>query len=149
MIANCLNSSASVIGLPFTIAGIGTALPTTRVYNKKLADELGVTPDWIETRCGVRARCVAGDQTTAQLGTGCCEGSVSEGGRRGARSFDLCDVHAGQNAVPNGTENRREPRPLGSRGIRSERGVLRRGHWFTNGVLFCSQSNLRSGIFKK
>lgn len=78
MIAHCVNALASVMGLPFTIVGIGTALPTTRVYNKELADELGVTPAWIETRCGVRARCVAGNQSTAQLGTAAATAALAK-----------------------------------------------------------------------
>jgi 3-oxoacyl-[acyl-carrier-protein] synthase III len=36
--------------------GLGGHLPARRVSNEELAPKLGITPDWIVTRCGVEAR---------------------------------------------------------------------------------------------
>lgn len=36
--------------------GLGSHLPSRRVSNEELAPKLGVTPEWIVTRCGVEAR---------------------------------------------------------------------------------------------
>ncbi|RRS00524.1 beta-ketoacyl-ACP synthase III [Glycomyces terrestris] len=38
------------------VAGLGSALPAREVGNDELAARLGVTPDWIERRTGIRAR---------------------------------------------------------------------------------------------
>ncbi|MEU5873438.1 beta-ketoacyl-ACP synthase III [Glycomyces sp. NPDC047369] len=45
------------------LIGLGSALPEREVGNDELAARLGVTPDWIERRTGIRARRFA-DRTT-------------------------------------------------------------------------------------
>jgi len=54
--------------LDFKIAGFGAALPARKLENPQLAAELGVAPEWIEQRCGVRSRFVAEAETTSALG---------------------------------------------------------------------------------
>jgi 3-oxoacyl-[acyl-carrier-protein] synthase-3 len=50
---------------PVAIAGLGVALPTAIVANEQIAPGIGVDPDWIERRTGIRARRRVG--TGAQL----------------------------------------------------------------------------------
>lgn len=52
----------------FRIAGFGTAYPSGVLTNRDLARQLGVDIEWIESRCGIQSRCVAGlDETTHSL----------------------------------------------------------------------------------
>ncbi|MDQ2699998.1 MAG: 3-oxoacyl-ACP synthase, partial [Actinomycetota bacterium] len=46
------------------IAGLGVALPSTIKTNEPIAERLGVTPEWITERTGVRERRVAVDGET-------------------------------------------------------------------------------------
>ena len=63
----------SLIQPAFRIVSHGTALPGTRLGNPALAAELGVTPNWIEERCGIRNRYVAtnGENATSLAITAC------------------------------------------------------------------------------
>ena len=52
----------------FRIAGFGTAYPSGILTNRDLARQLGVDIEWIESRCGIKSRCVAGPgETTHSL----------------------------------------------------------------------------------
>jgi len=52
----------------FRIAGFGSAYPSGILTNDDLARQLEVDIDWIESRCGIKARCVAGPgETTHSL----------------------------------------------------------------------------------
>ena len=52
----------------FRIAGFGSAYPSRILANPELAGQLGVDVEWIESRCGIQTRCVAGpDETTHSL----------------------------------------------------------------------------------
>jgi len=52
----------------FRIAGFGSAYPSAVLTNRELADDLGVGSDWIESRCGIQSRFVAGaGETTHSL----------------------------------------------------------------------------------
>jgi 3-oxoacyl-[acyl-carrier-protein] synthase-3 len=52
----------------FRILSSGTAFPAGSMTNARLSSELGVTPDWIEQRCGVLSRQVAAEgETTSSL----------------------------------------------------------------------------------
>jgi 3-oxoacyl-[acyl-carrier-protein] synthase-3 len=48
----------------FRIAGFGSALPSEVVTNDDLVDRLGLDAGWIESRCGIRRRHVAGPGDT-------------------------------------------------------------------------------------
>jgi 3-oxoacyl-[acyl-carrier-protein] synthase-3 len=60
-------ADAGVSSTYFEIAGVGVALPKTRLSNAELGAELGVTGDWIERRCGVDNRFIAHGETTGSL----------------------------------------------------------------------------------
>jgi 3-oxoacyl-[acyl-carrier-protein] synthase-3 len=52
----------------FQITGHGIATPSTLLTNSALADELGIEPNWIQARCGIRSRFVSnGADTTTTL----------------------------------------------------------------------------------
>jgi 3-oxoacyl-[acyl-carrier-protein] synthase III len=52
----------------FRIAGFGSAVPSQRLDNQHLACELNLDREWIEKRCGIQSRWVAGDaETTTSL----------------------------------------------------------------------------------
>src|SRR5215813_12174108 len=52
----------------FRIAGFGSAYPSGTLTNGDLAGHLGVDVDWIESRCGIQSRFVAGPgETTHSL----------------------------------------------------------------------------------
>ena len=52
------------------IVGTGSALPTRRVSNAELADQVDTSDEWIVARTGIRFRHIAGDdETTATLAT--------------------------------------------------------------------------------
>src|SRR5882724_5926902 len=42
----------------FCITGFGSAYPSKVLTNYDLADDLGIDVAWIESRCGIRSRCV-------------------------------------------------------------------------------------------
>src|SRR6185369_10351192 len=48
----------------FRVAGFGSAYPSKVLTNRDLADDLGVDADWIESRCGIQSRFVAGPGET-------------------------------------------------------------------------------------
>jgi len=48
----------------FRIAGFGSACPARVLTNTDLAAELGVDVEWIQSRCGIQSRCVAGPSDT-------------------------------------------------------------------------------------
>jgi len=50
----------------FRIAGFGSAFPSVVLTNDDLVDRLDVQPGWIESRCGIRSRHVAGPGDTSQ-----------------------------------------------------------------------------------
>jgi 3-oxoacyl-(acyl-carrier-protein) synthase III len=51
----------------FDIAGVGIALPASRLSNTDLARDLSVEEQWIERRCGVQSRWIACEETTCSL----------------------------------------------------------------------------------
>lgn len=53
----------------FRIAGFGSAYASGTLTNGDLAEQLGVPPDWIESRCGIQSRRVAAEgESTHSLG---------------------------------------------------------------------------------
>jgi len=62
-------SSSLLARTRFRISGFGSAFPSDTLTNSQLADRLDVDTAWIESRCGIESRYVAGrDETTHSLG---------------------------------------------------------------------------------
>jgi len=62
-------SNSPLIRTRFRISGFGSAYPSGTLTNRELADQFGVTPFWIESRCGIQSRVVvAPGETTHSLG---------------------------------------------------------------------------------
>ena len=59
-------STSALARTRFRIAGFGSAYPSTTLTNRELADRFGVDPEWIESRCGIQSRQVAGEGETTQ-----------------------------------------------------------------------------------
>jgi 3-oxoacyl-[acyl-carrier-protein] synthase-3 len=62
----------------FRIAGFGSAFPSGILTNGELADRLDVDKDWIESRCGIETRYVAGPgETTHSLAVAAAEQALT------------------------------------------------------------------------
>ncbi|WP_294297529.1 beta-ketoacyl-ACP synthase III [uncultured Sphingomonas sp.] len=71
------------------ILGTGSALPTRRVSNAELAQEVDTTDEWIVERTGIRFRHIAGpDETTSTLATDAAKAAIAAAGLT-ARDIDL------------------------------------------------------------
>ncbi|MBN2970641.1 ketoacyl-ACP synthase III [Roseomonas aeriglobus] len=71
------------------ILGTGSALPTRRVSNAELAQEVDTSDEWIVERTGIRFRHLAGpDETTATLGTDAAKAAIAASGLT-AQDIDL------------------------------------------------------------
>lgn len=74
------------------IAGLGVAVPEQVVPNQVVADRLGVSPEWITERTGVRQRHVAPeDRTLVDLATDAGQAALADAGV-GASEIDLVIV---------------------------------------------------------
>ena len=63
------------------VTGTGSALPTRRVSNAELAQEVDTTDEWIVERTGIRFRHIAGpEETTATLATDACKAALAAAG---------------------------------------------------------------------
>jgi 3-oxoacyl-[acyl-carrier-protein] synthase III len=63
------------------ITGTGSALPTRRVSNEELAQEVDTSDEWIVERTGIRFRHIAGpDETTATLAADACKAALTAAG---------------------------------------------------------------------
>ena len=70
-------SSRTVRGT--AISGLGVAVPESVVTNQEVADRLGVTPEWITERTGVKRRHVAGaDRTLVDLATEAGKAAIAD-----------------------------------------------------------------------
>ena len=70
-------------GLPFraTLAGVGFALPRTSYSNAVVEQLIGVKPDWLESRTGIRERRWADqDETVLSLAQEACENAIANAG---------------------------------------------------------------------
>ena len=66
---NAVASNSPLTRARFRITGFGSAYPSGALTNRELAEQFGVDPYWIESRCGIQSRCVAGPgETTRSLG---------------------------------------------------------------------------------
>ncbi len=71
------------------ILGTGSALPTRRVSNAELAEQVDTSDEWIVARTGIRFRHIAGDdETTATLATDASRKALGAAGI-GADEIDL------------------------------------------------------------
>ena len=71
------------------LIGTGSALPTRRVSNAELAQEVDTSDEWIVERTGIRFRHIAGpDETTATLGADAAKAALAAAGI-GAADIDL------------------------------------------------------------
>ncbi len=71
------------------ILGTGSALPTRRVSNAELAQEVDTTDEWIVERTGIRFRHIAGpDETTSTLATDAAKAAIAAAGLT-AQDIDL------------------------------------------------------------
>ena len=62
----------------FRISGFGSAYPSRVLTNRDLASQLGVDIEWIESRCGIQTRRVAGPgETTHSLAVAAAEQALS------------------------------------------------------------------------
>jgi len=76
-----------------SIRGIGKAVPARVVHNAELAKRLGVEPDWIESRTGIRERRYVGPgESTATLGLTAARHAL---GRAGLTPDDIDAVVVG------------------------------------------------------
>ena len=63
------------------VTGTGSALPTRRLSNAELAQEVDTTDEWIVERTGIRFRHIAGpEETTATLATDACKAALAAAG---------------------------------------------------------------------
>jgi 3-oxoacyl-[acyl-carrier-protein] synthase-3 len=63
----------------FRIAGYGAAYPSVALTSGKLARELGIGTDWIESRCGIQSRFVAGaNENTHSLAVGAARQALAD-----------------------------------------------------------------------
>jgi 3-oxoacyl-[acyl-carrier-protein] synthase-3 len=63
------------------IAGVGSALPTRRVSNAELAEQVDTSDQWIVERTGIRSRYLAADgETTASLATDAARRALDHAG---------------------------------------------------------------------
>lgn len=64
----------------FRIAGFGSAYPSQVLTNRDLASHLGVDLEWIESRCGIQSRCIAGPgETTHSLAVAAAAQALADG----------------------------------------------------------------------
>ncbi|MFD1787815.1 beta-ketoacyl-ACP synthase III [Sphingomonas floccifaciens] len=71
------------------ILGTGSALPTRRVSNAELAQQVDTTDEWIVERTGIRFRHIAGpDETTSTLATDAAKAALAAADLR-AQDIDL------------------------------------------------------------
>ena len=64
-----------------SIRGLGKAVPDRVVTNAEIAERLGVDPDWIESRTGIRERRFVGPgESTATLGTAAARQALERAG---------------------------------------------------------------------
>lgn len=69
MLMTTVASNSPLIRTRFRITGFGSAYPSGTLTNRELADQFGVDPCWIESRCGIQSRGVAAPgETTCSLG---------------------------------------------------------------------------------
>ena len=60
------------------LTGTGSALPTRRVSNAELAQEVDTSDEWIVERTGIRNRHVAGEgETTGTLAVGAARAAIA------------------------------------------------------------------------
>ncbi|MFI9024343.1 3-oxoacyl-ACP synthase III family protein [Streptomyces sp. NPDC053560] len=79
------------------ILGMGTYLPRTRRANHDVAGPVGVTPDWITERTGVRARHVAAqDEAASELAAAAVRAAVAAAGI----DIDQLDVLVAATSTP-------------------------------------------------
>lgn len=74
--------------LPVKIAGLGAYLPERRVTNAELESRLGLPPDWIATRTGVRERRCAADETASGMAARAVRAALADAGKE-VREVDL------------------------------------------------------------
>lgn len=71
------------------VTGTGSALPTRRVSNAELAQEVDTSDEWIVERTGIRFRHLAGpDETTGTLGADAAKAAIAAAGLK-AQDIDL------------------------------------------------------------
>ena len=64
------------------VTGWGTALPSRELTNEELAPRLGLSPEWIFERTGIRSRRVVGPgETTSTLAIAACERALERAGQ--------------------------------------------------------------------
>ena len=62
----------------FRIAGFGSAVPSARLSNRDLAEQLAIEENWIVDRCGIRSRNVAAaGETTRSLAVAAASQALS------------------------------------------------------------------------
>jgi len=65
----------------FRIAGFGTACPSGVVTNSDLGERFGIDVGWIESRCGIQSRNVAGPgESTQSLGVAAASQALARAG---------------------------------------------------------------------
>lgn len=69
------------MSLRSVVAGTGSALPTRRVDNEELAQQVDTSDQWIVERTGIRSRYIAGEgETTASLATEAARKALDDAG---------------------------------------------------------------------
>jgi 3-oxoacyl-[acyl-carrier-protein] synthase III len=69
------------VTLRSVVAGTGSALPSRRVDNEELAQQVDTSDQWIVERTGIRSRYIAGDgETTASLATEAARKALEDAG---------------------------------------------------------------------
>ena len=78
--------------IPFTIGGLGAAVPATRISNHDLESQVATTDQWIVERTGIRERrVVATGQATSDLATAAGRAALADAGTSAA-ALDLVVV---------------------------------------------------------
>lgn len=72
-----------------SVAGVGSHVPPRRLTNAQLAPQLGVTPEWIEDRTGIRERCLAAEgHATSDMAVAAARDALADAGLA-AHQLDL------------------------------------------------------------
>ncbi len=87
--------------LPVKIAGLGWYLPSRRVTNAQLEEQLGISASWIERATGVRERRYVTTETTLSMATAATHMALEDAGLQ-PRDLDaiICASSAPQQTIP-------------------------------------------------
>ncbi len=100
-------SNSPLIRARFRISGFGSAYPSGTLTNRELADQFGVFPFWIESRCGIQYRgVVAPGETTHSLGVAAARQALATQSAPATGLSDLRYFYTGISVVSDSPRHR-------------------------------------------